>query len=224
MELTADMKAALEKSMKAYLEDYYEKNASDALREKVKAEGKTIEGAYKYIESVARKFAKANVCAMPDDVAYGLLMHYLEDEAEGTIFRTAEEIEADIRRKEEAAKRKEEEAKRKAEEAEKKAAEAAAKKAAKAAKKAEEAARKAELKAIEHAKELKRKAEEANKDALIPTTEADLAAAESAAAAQDAREEALKAKLEAKQLKRQKAKAKTAANIFNFTQTYLFDF
>ena len=217
MELTADMKAALEKSMKAYLEDYYEKNASDALREKVKAEGKTIEGAYKYIESVARKFAKANVCAMPDDVAYGLLMHYLEDEAEGTIFRTAEEIEADIRRKEEAAKRK-------AEEAEKKAAEAAAKKAAKAAKKAEEAARKAELKAIEHAKELKRKAEEANKDALIPTTEADLAAAESAAAAQDAREEALKAKLEVKQLKEQKAKAKTAADIFNFTQTALFDF
>lgn len=106
MDMTPELKAALEKQMTAYLEEYYNANASEALREKVAAEKKTVAGAYKFIESVAKAFAKAGCCAMPDDLAYNLLMHYMEDEAEGAIYRTPEQVQAEIdkAKKEEAAK------------------------------------------------------------------------------------------------------------------------
>ena len=109
MEITPELKAALEKQMTAYLDEYYNANASDALREKVAAEKKTVAGAYKFIESVAKAFAKAGCCAMPDALAYNLLMHYMEDEAEGAIYKTPEQVQAEIdkaKKKEEAAKAK----------------------------------------------------------------------------------------------------------------------
>ena len=96
MELTPELKAAMEKQASAYLEEYFNANASDALREKVAAEKKTVAGAYKFIESVARAFSKSGCCAMPDPVAYNLLMHYMEDEKEGAIYRTPEQVQADI--------------------------------------------------------------------------------------------------------------------------------
>ena len=146
MEVTPEMKAALEKQMTAYLEEYFNANASDALREKVKAENKTVAGAYKFIESVARAFSKAGCCAMPDALAYNLLMHYMEDEKEGATYRDPKSIQADI----DAARKKEAEAKKKAAEAE------------------AEAKKEAEKKAAAEA--LRQKVAEENANALIKTS------------------------------------------------------
>ena len=150
MDMTPELKAALEKQMTAYLEEYFNANASDALREKVAAEKKTVAGAYKFIESVAQAFAKAGCCAMPDALAYNLLMHYMEDEAEGAIYRPPESIQAEIEkaRREQAVKvQAEKEAKAKAE------------KEAKAKAKAEKAKAKADAKAKKEAERARLKAE-----------------------------------------------------------------
>ncbi len=167
MEMTPELKAALEKQMTSCLAGYFDENASDALKEKVKSHSKTIDGAFKYIQSVARAFAKSangvTQCVMPDELAYNLLMHYMEDEDEGAIYRPPESIQSEIEkaRREQAVKaqaEKEAEAKAKAEKAK-------AKADAKAKKEAERARLKAEKLEAE-----KRKAEAVQKLVVVQLT------------------------------------------------------
>ena len=157
MQLTDEMRAALARAMLDYLQDYFDRNASEPLKAKVAAEKKTIKGAYAFIESVAKAFAKGNVCAMPDALAYNLLMHYMEDEPEGTLYEDPATIAAKLKAQREAA----EKAKKEAEEAEKKHLAELKKKAADLSKGALFKTTAADLKAQEPTEEQKkRKAEE----------------------------------------------------------------
>lgn len=120
MEITNEMKELMERSMEDYFAAYWQKHATPEQEAKRVAEGKTFKGAYHFAHTVASHYrGKANggqCVAMPDELAYWILMHYMANEAEGAEYRTAEEIEADKRReleKAEAKRRKlEEKAKR----------------------------------------------------------------------------------------------------------------
>lgn len=217
MEVTPEMKAALEKQMTAYLEEYFNANASDALREKVKAENKTVAGAYKFIESVVRAFSKAGCCAMPDALAYNLLMHYMEDEKEGATYRDPKSIQADI----DAARKKEAEAKKKAAEAEAEAKKEAEKKAA-AAKKAELKAKKeAEKKAAAEA--LRQKVAEENANALIRTSAKALREGEKAVETEEAERARTIAQMKkAEKLKAEKRNAEAVERIVLEQTTFAF--
>ena len=112
--------------------EYVLTHASPDLMERISAEEKTIQKCWDYVTSYARKHAKGNQYCMTDEEAFGLVMHYFEDEPEGEAKRreeerlaalTPEEREAEERAKAEAeAERKrieaEAKAKREAEEAE----------------------------------------------------------------------------------------------------------
>ncbi len=192
MDMTPELKAALEKQTTAYLEEYFNANASDALREKVKAEKKTVAGAYKFIESVAKAFAKAGCCAMPDALAYNLLMHYMEDEAEGAIYKTPEQVQAEIDRAKRA-------------EAEK----AKAEKEAKA-----KAEKEAKAKAKAKAEALRQKVADENANALIKTSAKALREGEKAVEADAAARAALVSKMkEAERLEAEKRKAEAVERI-----------
>lgn len=193
MDMTPELKAALEKQMTAYLEEYFNANASDALREKVKAEKKTVAGAYKFIESVAKAFAKAGCCAMPDALAYGLLMHYMEDEKEGAIYKTPEQVQAEIDKAKRA-------------EAEKAKAKAPAESPAKV-----------------KAEALRQKVAEENANALIKTSAKALREGEKAVEADAAERAALVSKMkEAERLEAEKRKAEAVERIVLEQATFAF--
>lgn len=148
-------------------------NASPDLMTRIDAEGKTIQGCWKYVTSYARKHAEGGQYCMTDEEAFGLVMHYFEDEKEGATYMTEDEKrrEAEAERlaaeREAEAKRKEEERlaaltpeEREAEERAKAEAEAARLK-AEEDRKAREAERMAKEKARREAEERKRKMEEA---------------------------------------------------------------
>lgn len=127
MKLTKEMQEMMERTMEQYFAAYWDKHATSEQEKKRKAENKTFEGAYKFAKSVAEKMRKgSSTVAMPDDLAYWILMEYMENEPEGSLYRTPEEIEAEHKRKIEEAERKrkaaEEEAERKRKELEAKAA------------------------------------------------------------------------------------------------------
>lgn len=84
MELTKEMQDLLKTHMSVFLKRYWEKHAT--AEQKIKAEGKTFEGAYKFIESVAKSVRSGGVVAMPDDLAYWLLMEYMENLKEGDLY------------------------------------------------------------------------------------------------------------------------------------------
>lgn len=193
MDMTPELKAALEKQMTAYLEEYYNANASDALREKVAAEKKTVAGAYKFIKSVAKAFAKAGCCAMPDALAYNLLMHYMEDEAEGAIYKTPEQVQAEIDKAKRA-------------EAEKAKAKAPAESPAKV-----------------KAEALRQKVAEENANALIKTSAKALREGEKAVEADAAERAALVSKMkEAERLEAEKRKAEAVERIVLEQATFAF--
>lgn len=117
MELTPEMKELMERTMEDYFSAYWTKHATPEQEEKRKAEGKTFKGAYNFAKSVAEKMKRDGNCvAMPDDLAYLLLVHYMENEKEGATYRTADEIEADAKREAGEAERKRKEAEKKAKE------------------------------------------------------------------------------------------------------------
>ena len=95
--------------------EYVLTHASPDLMERISAEEKTIQGCWKYVTSYARKHAANNQYCMTDEEAFGLVMHYFEDEQEGATYKTAEEKQAEEDAKKSAAER-EAEAKRKEEE------------------------------------------------------------------------------------------------------------
>ena len=59
-------------------------HASPDLMERISAEEKTIQKCWDYVTSYARKHAKGNQYCMTDEEAFGLVMHYFEDEPEPT--------------------------------------------------------------------------------------------------------------------------------------------
>ena len=75
--------------------EYVLTHASPDLMERISAEGKTIQGCWKYVTSYARKHADNNQYCMTDEEAFGLVMHYFEDEPEGATYKTAEEKQAE---------------------------------------------------------------------------------------------------------------------------------
>lgn len=96
---------------------YYERNASDELKARAKEEGKTIEGAWKFVTGVARLIGGS--CHIDPATVYAMVMHYFQDVP---AFGDFEKGVADRERKENDARRAAEEAeKRKAAEAKKEA-------------------------------------------------------------------------------------------------------
>lgn len=115
MNLTPEMQEMMTRTMEQYFAASWEKHATPEQEAKRKAEGKTFKGAYEFARSVAEKYRNGGNCvAMPDDLAYWLLMEYMEHEKEGAKYQTPEEIEAEAKRKAEAAERKRKEAEEKA--------------------------------------------------------------------------------------------------------------
>jgi hypothetical protein len=167
------MNLKAENSVEKRVLEYVLANASPDLMARIDAEGKTIQGCWKYVTSYAHKHAKGNQYCMTDEEAFGLVMHYFEDEKEGATYKSEEDKkrEEDIKRRD--AERKAEAERKEAErlaaltpeerEAEERAkAEAEAeRKRAEEVRKAKEAERKAKEQAKREAEERKRKMEEA---------------------------------------------------------------
>ena len=59
------------------VEVYFEKNATEELKERCKAEGKDAKGCWKFIEAVARKVG--GNCHIDPGAVYAMAMHYFED-------------------------------------------------------------------------------------------------------------------------------------------------
>lgn len=101
----------------AAIQRVFDRRASEDLKDRVAAEGKTAEGAYAFLWSVARKKPHTdNGCHISPETGYAIAMHYFEDvpacaEWEPKLKKEKEEREA--------AKRKEAEAARKAEDSKK---------------------------------------------------------------------------------------------------------
>lgn len=58
---------------------YFEKNATDELKAKVKAEGKTAESCWNFIEAVARKALGGSSGHIDPVAVYAIAMHYFQD-------------------------------------------------------------------------------------------------------------------------------------------------
>ena len=153
--------------------EYVLAHASPDLMERISSEGKTIQGCWEYVTSYARKHAANNQYCMTDEEAFGLVMHYFEDEKEGATYKTEKEKQDEAEAKKRAEER-EAESKRREEERlaaltpEEREAEERAKAEAEAKRKADEELRRKrdeERKAREQAKreaeKRKRKLEEA---------------------------------------------------------------
>lgn len=61
------------------VEAYFEKNASDELKARCKAEGKDAKGCWKFVEAVARKALNGHNGHIDPAVVYAIAMHYFED-------------------------------------------------------------------------------------------------------------------------------------------------
>ena len=119
MEVTKEMAEMMGRTMEQYFAAYWEKHATPEQEAKRVKEGKTFKGAYEFCKSVAEKYRNkpnggSNCVAMPDDLAYWILMEYMEHEEEGAKYRTPQEVEAEAKRKESEAARKRKEAEDKA--------------------------------------------------------------------------------------------------------------
>jgi len=119
MQVTKEMQEMMERTMEQYFAAYWQKHATPEQEAKRVKEGKTFKGAYEFCKSVAEKYrGKANggagCVAMPDDLAYWILMEYMEHEEEGAKYKTPDEIEAEAKRQKEDAERKRKEAEAKA--------------------------------------------------------------------------------------------------------------
>ena len=61
------------------IEVYFEKNATDELKARCKAEGKDAKGCWKFIEAVARKALHGSSGHIDPAVVYAIAMHWFED-------------------------------------------------------------------------------------------------------------------------------------------------
>lgn len=62
--------------------DYLKQNASDVLTEKINAGAKTLAGALKYAKDQAQKLNHKDGCVcVADDVVFGWIMHYFEEDS-----------------------------------------------------------------------------------------------------------------------------------------------
>lgn len=66
-------------------------NASPDLMKRIEDEGKTIRMCWEYVTSCARAKATHGQYCMTDEEAFGLVMHYFEDEPEGATYKGDEE-------------------------------------------------------------------------------------------------------------------------------------
>lgn len=66
-------------------------NASPDLMKRIEDEGKTIRKCWEYVTSCARAKATHGQYCMTDEEAFGLVMHYFEDEPEGATYKGDEE-------------------------------------------------------------------------------------------------------------------------------------
>ena len=106
MNMPPEMAELMQKTIEEHFAAYWQREATPEQEEKRKAEGKTFRGAAHFVRTVAEKHRKGNNCvAMPDPLAYWLLMEYMENGTEGSEYKTPEEIEAEAKREEERAAR-----------------------------------------------------------------------------------------------------------------------
>ncbi|MBR4654162.1 MAG: hypothetical protein IKO72_12460 [Kiritimatiellae bacterium] len=63
----------------AAIQAYFDKNASDDLKARVKAEGKTAKGCWTFIEAVARKALGGKEGHIDPAAIYAIAMHWFED-------------------------------------------------------------------------------------------------------------------------------------------------
>ena len=61
------------------IEAYFQKNATDELKAKCKAEGKDAKGCWRFIEAVARKALHGSSGHIDPAVVYAIAMHWFED-------------------------------------------------------------------------------------------------------------------------------------------------
>ena len=61
------------------IEAYFQKNATDELKARCKAEGKDAKGCWKFIEAVARKALHGSSGHIDPAVVYAIAMHWFED-------------------------------------------------------------------------------------------------------------------------------------------------
>lgn len=188
--------------------EYVLANASPDLMARIDAEGKTIQKCWAYVTSYARKHAKGNQYCMSDEEAFGLVMHYFEDEPEGATYKTEDELKREAEARLSAEMR---EAKRREEEEEAR---------------LKEEARLAALTPEEREAELKAKAEEEARRKLEEDLHREREAEERAKA--EAERKAKEAKREAKERKRRereeaKRRAAEAKERAEKMQLSLFD-
>ena len=63
----------------AAVEAYFQKNATDELKARCKAEGKDAKGCWRFIEAVARKALHGSSGHIDPGVVYAIAMHWFED-------------------------------------------------------------------------------------------------------------------------------------------------
>ena len=63
----------------AAIQAYFDKNASDDLKARVKADGKTAKGCWTFIEAVARKALHGHSGHIDPAAIYAIAMHWFED-------------------------------------------------------------------------------------------------------------------------------------------------
>lgn len=182
--------------------EYVLANASPDLMQRIDDEGKTIQKCWEYVTSYARKHAKNQQYCMTDEEAFGLVMHYFEDEPEGATYKTEEEkrreAEAKVAAELREAKRKAEDEEARRKEEERIAALTPEEREAELKAKAEEDARRKLEEDLRHQREAEERAK----------AEAERKAKEEAKAAREkAKREREEAKLKAEERKRRLAEA-----------------
>lgn len=93
------MKLNAENEIERRVLEYVLANASPDLMQRIDAEGKTIQKCWAYVTSYARKHAKGLQYCMTDQEAFGLVMHYFEDETEGATYGNEEEMKGEAKSK-----------------------------------------------------------------------------------------------------------------------------
>lgn len=100
-ELDARMAEMMAKTIEEHLSVYFAEHATDALKRRQTEQGKTFKGAWEFVRSCWESCNEkhGDVGCVPDQVAFDLMMHYMETEAEGAKFVSLKEFE-ELERKE----------------------------------------------------------------------------------------------------------------------------
>lgn len=99
MEMTPEMQELLKREMAEYLATYWNIHATPEQEARRAAEGKTFDGAYKFIESVVSAYRHGRrAVAIPDEAAYWLLMEYMDNMEEGSLFKSPDDAEKEAQK------------------------------------------------------------------------------------------------------------------------------